>query len=158
MQAEDIYKKLQNKFGDAVTEFKNEPPSDAFVVINADKIFDVSLFLRDDDELLFDYMKCLSGMDLGENLGVVYHLYSMKFAHHFVLKVIVPKAEPNVPTVERVWRTADWHERETYDLIGVNFVGHHNQIRILCPYDWEGHPLQKDYQTPEYYHGMKIPY
>jgi NADH-quinone oxidoreductase subunit C len=101
---------------------------------------------------------CLSGLDSGENLTVVYHLHSTKLAHKFIYKVIVPKADPKVPTVERVWRSADWHEREAWDLIGVEFVGHHNMIRILCPYDWEGHPLRKDYQTPEYYHGMKVPY
>jgi NADH-quinone oxidoreductase subunit C len=158
MQAEEIYKKLQDNFGTAAIEFKSEAPSDAFAVVKADKICDISLFLRDDEDLKFDYLKCLSGMDLGENLGVVYHLYSMKFAHHFVVKVMVPKDNPKVPTVERVWRTADWHERETFDLIGVIFEGHSNLIRILCPYDWEGHPLQKNYETPEYYHGMKVPY
>ena len=97
-------------------------------------------------------------MDFGENLGVVYHLYSMKFAHHFEFKIMVPKSDPKVHSVEKVWRSADWHEREAFDLIGVVFTQHHNLIRILCPYDWEGHPLQKDYETPEYYHGMRVPY
>ena len=97
-------------------------------------------------------------MDLGENVGVVYHLYSMKHKHKLVLKVVAPKTDPKVPSVEKIWRSADWHEREAYDLIGIQFVGHHNLIRILCPYDWEGHSLRKDYVAPENYHGMKVSY
>jgi NADH-quinone oxidoreductase subunit C len=98
----------------------------------------------------------ISALDTGENLDVVYHLYSMRHKHKVVIKTSVPKDHPDVASVERIWRSADWHEREAYDLIGVVFTGHHNLIRILCPYDWEGHSLRKDYTTPEYYHGMKI--
>ncbi|HQQ11655.1 MAG TPA: NADH-quinone oxidoreductase subunit C, partial [Bacteroidales bacterium] len=76
--------------------------------------------------------------------------------HKIVIKTEVPKDNPLLPSVERLWRTADWHEREAFDLIGVVFEGHHNMIRILLPYDWEGHPLRKDYQAPETYHGMKV--
>ena len=105
-----------------------------------------------------DYLACLSGMDYGEELGVVYHLYSVELKHRIVIKLYVPKDAPKVATVERVWRIADWHEREAFDLFGVEFEGHHNLIRILNPYDWEGHPLRKDYVTPEEYHGIRIPY
>jgi NADH-quinone oxidoreductase subunit C len=158
MTAQEIFEKLKSIYSDDILEIKSEPPSDPFITVKAEKIFDIGLTLRDDEDFLFDYLKCLSGMDLGENFGVVYHLYSMKFSHHIVLKVLVPKENPVVPSVERVWRTADWHEREAFDLVGIDFIGHHNLIRILNPYDWEGHPLQKNYQTPEYYHGMKVPY
>ena len=82
----------------------------------------------------------------------------MTHRHKATVKVIVPKADPHVETVEKVWRAADWHEREAYDLIGVVFDNHRDLRRILCPYDWEGHPLQKDYEVPEYYNGMKVPY
>lgn len=158
MQAQEIFEKLKSKFGNSIIELVAEQLSDPFIVVAADKILDISLFLRDEEELLFDYLTCLSGLDLVENLCVVYHLYSIKENHRITLKVIVSKENPNVPTVERVWRTADWHERETYDMFGVIFTGHHNLIRILSPYDWEGFPLRKDYKTPEYYHGIKVPY
>jgi len=67
----------------------------------------------------------------------------------------VPGQLPQVPTVSHVWRTAEWHEREVYDLSGIEFVGHPDMRRILCPEDWVGHPLRKDYQMPEEYHGIR---
>jgi len=156
MLPNEIYNKLKSEFGDAIIEYNDAQPTDPFILINTGKLFDICHSLRDNEEYLFDYLMSLSGMDLGENVGVVYHLYSMKYRHKLVLKVVAPKTEPKVPSVEMIWRTADWHEREAYDLMGVIFEGHHNMIRILCPYDWDGHPLRKDYKVPEYYHGMKV--
>ena len=156
MLPNEIYNKLKSEFGDAVIEFNEALPTDSFILISADKLFDICHSLRDYDEFLFDYLMCLSGTDLGENIGVVYHLYSMKYKHKLILKVTAPKTDPRIPSVEKIWRTADWHEREAFDMIGVQFEGHHNMIRILCPYDWEGYPLRKDYVAPEIYHDMKV--
>lgn len=156
MLANEIFEKLRTSFGDQIVELNENPPFDAYITVDAAAVYEICHTLRDDKIFLFDYLMSLSGMDLGENLGVVYHLYSMELKHKIVLKVVVPKDQPNVPTVERIWRTADWHEREAYDLLGVNFEGHHNLIRILLPYDWEGYPLRKDYEAPEMYHGMKV--
>jgi len=82
--------------------------------------------------------------------------------HSLVLKVILPRWKndtegelPEVPTVSKIWPTADWHEREVFDLSGVNFTGHPNLRRILCPEDWEGYPLRKDYEMPLEYHGIR---
>lgn len=158
MLPKEIFEKLKSDCSNQVIEFNDSQPTDAFIVIESKDLFEICHYLRDEESLQFDYLMCLSGMDYAENLGVVYHLYSMKYGHKIVLKVIVPKENPKVPSVERLWRTADWHEREAFDLIGVQFEGHHNLIRILCPYDWEGHPLQKDYTAPETYHGMKVSY
>lgn len=158
MKPNDIYEKLKEEFGDDILDFVEEEHYDPFINVKPDKIKDICLFLRDGVDLDFDYLTLLSGMDQGENLGVVYHLYSLNIKHSIVLKLEVPKEKPDVPTVERVWRSADWHEREAYDMFGINFVGHHNLIRILCPYDWEGFPLRRDYKEPEEYHGMKVPY
>jgi NADH-quinone oxidoreductase subunit C len=158
MQTEQIFDILTKKFGNDITPMHEEAPGEKFVIVKADKIFDVCLFLRDDEKLDFDYMMCLTGVHKSPDLGVVYHLYSIKHKHKIVVKTFVPIDAPNVPTVERIWRSADWHEREAYDMYGINFEGHHNLIRILCPYDWEGFPLRKDYKTPEEYHGMRVPY
>jgi len=158
MKANEIYDKLKEEFGDEIIDLVEDEISDPFINVKPDKIDDICLFLRDGEGIDFDYLTMISGMDLGDAIGVVYHLYSLEYKHSIVLKLQVPKGNPDVPTVEKIWRTADWHEREAWDMFGVNFVGHHNLIRILCPYDWEGFPLRRDYKEPEEYHGMKVPY
>jgi len=158
MQANEIFEKLKAEFGDDIIEIKDEAPSDPFITVSAAKIFDICHTLRDDDDLLFDYLSCLSGMELKEEFQVVYHLYSFKYKHKIVIKANMPKEEPKIASVEKIWKAADWHEREAYDLFGIVFEGHHNLIRILNPYDWEGFPLRKDYKEPEEYHGIKVPY
>jgi NADH-quinone oxidoreductase subunit C len=102
---------------------------------------------------------CLSGVDYtGGKLGVVYHLNSMKLNQKIVLKVDLTVETLHVQSVESVWKTANWHEREAFDLYGIIFDGHPDLRRILLPDDWEGYPMRKDYQVPEYYNGMKVPY
>jgi NADH-quinone oxidoreductase subunit C len=121
-------------------------------------------FLRDDPRLYFDYLSCLSGLDLGPQdgrMGLVYHLMSIPHGHRIVLKAFVSRdlaATTALPSVADVWHSAEWHEREAYDLFGFRFVGHPDMRRILMPEDWEGHPLRKDYQNPATYHGIKTEY
>lgn len=158
MNAQEIFDNLKMQFADAIIELKADAPSDPYIIVDAAKLFDITQYLRDKNELNFDYLVDLVALDLGENLGAVYVFYSMNYKHRIALKVIVPKDNPKLPTLENLWRTADWLEREAWDLMGLVFEGHHNLIRILNPYDWEGHPLRKDYVTPEVYHGMKVPY
>ncbi len=158
MTANDIFEKLKVEFGDAIIELKDEAPSDPAITVDASKIFDICHTLRDDNTFLFDYLSCLSGLDKKEELQVVYHLYSMAHKHTIVIKASVAKDNPHIPSVERIWKAADWHEREAYDMLGIIFDGHHNLIRILTPYDWEGFPLRKDYKEPEYYNGIKVSY
>ncbi len=159
MTAEEIYQRLKEKFTDKILEYDGEA-FDPFVKVAADAIKDVALYLRNDPDLYFDHLMCLSGVDYGptENLGVVYHLNSMKYLHKFCLKVDVPRDDPKLPSVESVWRTADWHERECFDMFGIVFEGHPDPRRILCPDDWQGWPLRKDYVVQEFYHGIRVPY
>ncbi len=160
MTSEDIYTKLKDKFGDSVLSLE-KVVLDSFILIAPDAIADIARYLAEEDELAFDSLMCLSGVDLGvkeENLEIVYHLFSMTHRHTVVLKTILPKEDPHIPSVEHIWKTANWHERETYDLYGINFEGHSDLRRILMPEDWEGHPLRKDYKDPEFYRGMRVPY
>ncbi|HEX3072861.1 MAG TPA: NADH-quinone oxidoreductase subunit C, partial [Ignavibacteriales bacterium] len=95
----------------------------------------------------------------GGTLSVYYHLYSIKHNHKVTLKVYTERENPEIETVSFVWRTADWHEREAYDMLGIKFLHHPDLRRILLPDDWEaGSPLRKDFKVPEFYNGMKVPY
>jgi len=138
----------------------------------------VSLLLRDDPDLRMDCCHLISGVDWpgsgkdGDDVGemeVVYHLCSytvkpdaeykkraVKNDPWIAIKVRVPRDKPEVPTVMDIWTGADWHERETYDLVGIVFTGRDELRRILLPEDWPGHPLQKDWAYPASYHGVPI--
>lgn len=159
MNPKEIFDHLKSKFDDAVAEFKDDKPVDSYVVVSADKVDEICYYLRDFEDFQFDYLNCLSGVDYADgNLGVTYHLSSFAKRHKVNLKVFVPKENPKVKTVSEVWQTANWHEREAYDLIGIIFEGHKDLRRMFMEEDWEGHPLRKDYQVPEFFHGMKVPY
>jgi len=158
LEAKDIFEKLKAEFADAIIEIKEDKGSDPVIIVDHKKILDISLSLRDNEDLLFDYMMCLSGMDYKTNIGVVYHLFSTKNNHKIAIKTILDKENPALLSVEGVWKSANWHEREAFDMFGIKFEGHPNLIRILCPYDWEGYPLRKDYKTPEFFHGFRVPY
>jgi len=159
MIPQEIGDALKATFADAILKTTIDGVFDPFSKVAPDRIKDVALFLRDNPQTAFDALMCLSGVDYtGGKLGVVYHLHSMKWNHKFTLKVEVTVENPHCQSVESVWRTANWHEREAFDLFGVVFDGHPDLRRILLPDDWEGHPLRKDYQVPEYYNGMKVPY
>ncbi len=159
MTPQEIQNKLTEKFADAIVEAKIEGVLEPYAKVKAETIREISSFMRDDSDLQFDTLMCLSGMDYGKGvLGVVYNLGSIAKKHKFTLKVEVPVDSPNIPSIESVWRTADWHEREAFDLFGIVFTDHPDLRRILLPEDWEGYPLRKDYQVQEFYHGMKVPY
>lgn len=159
MDINGIYNLLKSAFDEGILELKTDIPIEPFIVIDANKINAVSYFLRDEKSLQFDFLNCLSGVDLdSDNLAVVYHMFSFVHKHKLKLKVIVPKSNPVVKTVSDVWATAEWHEREAYDLFGIIFEGNPDLRRILLPEDWEGHPLRKDYKVQEFYRGMRVPY
>ena len=156
MTTEEILGKLQETFGDRVIDLTDGENLEAFIRIAAEAIGEVALYLRDDEAMGFESLMCLSGVDYPEHLTVVYHLFSTAKRHKTVLKVEVGREDPHVPTVEHVWKVANWHEREVYDMFGIVFDGHSDLTRILCPDDWEGFPLRKDYEVQETYRDMKV--
>ena len=159
MIPQEIHSALKKAFADAVQELSTEGAGDPFIVVAGDRVRDICKHLRDEADLAFDTLMCLSGIDFADGtLGVVYHLDSMQKKHKLTLKVRVPAEAPECQSVEAVWKTANWHEREAFDLFGIRFEGHPDLRRILLPDDWVGYPLRKDYQLPEYYRGMKVPY
>ena len=131
--------------------------------VKPEKIAEVAQIMRDDEGLRFELCSSVSGVDYlnsdARRLHVTYHLTSMTYRRRVRLEVAVP-VDGTVPTVTSVYPTADWQERETYDMFGVIFSGHPNLTRILMPDDWEGHPQRKDYPlggVPVEYKGAEIP-
>ena len=159
MDARAIHETLAAKFADRITGTGLEATS-PFVVVATDAIAEVAAFCKASPELAFDNLMCLSAVDYPKEtpprMEVVYHLHSYKHLHTFALKVHVPREGPAVPTVEKTWGVANWHEREAWDLFGIAFTGHSDLRRILLPDDWVGHPLRKDWEDPEYYNGMHV--
>lgn len=159
--AEEIFQILKNKFQDSILEFKTDQPTEPIIIIEALEIDKICSFLHSANELQFNSLVNLSGVDeIKENkLSVYYHLESTIHRHKILLKVSTSREKPEVPSVVEVWQGANWHEREAYDMFGIIFLNHPDLRRILMPYDWEaGYPLRKDYENPEYYQGMKVPY
>lgn len=175
MTAADTIAVLEAQFGAAITDKKGDA-LDPFVTVEPAKLVEVCTFLRDDPRLKFALLNDITGVDYLEpdakkapkagfepHLEVLYHLSSFaRPGSRFTVKVVLPRwkdgavgALPEVPSVSGVWKTADWHEREAYDLVGVFFTGHPNLVRILLNDDWTGHPLRKDYEFPLEYQGIR---
>ncbi len=174
MSAEQIYNLLKENFGDAILEMVSNVPTEPIISVEPLQINVISQFLRDSNELQFDNLMNLSGVDdnnatkttnedgsvssQGGTLSVYYHLDSFSLKHKITLKVSTNRDVPEVESVTNIWYSANWHEREAFDMFGINFLNHPDLRRILMPDDWDGFPLRKDYENPEFYDGMKISY
>lgn len=155
MTAAEILQRLKDIVPYAEIELE-EIPVESALKVSAESLPAVATALKGDSLLQFECLKCLSGVDRGEQLQAVYHLYSISRNHHLTLRCSVPKDNPVIPTLCGIWPAADWHEREAYDMLGIRFDRHPDLRRILCADDWEGHPLRKDYRPPEEFHGIPL--
>jgi NADH-quinone oxidoreductase subunit C len=135
--------------------------------IKREHLLGVAQTLRDDEALRFELLSAVSGVDYlaregedGERLHSVYHLTSMTYRRRVRLEVGLTTADPHVPSVTGIYPTADWQERETWDMFGIIYDGHPSLTRILMPDDWDGHPQRKDYPlggVAVEYKGASIP-
>ena len=141
-----ILTRLKEEFPESileVAEFREE----LTIVVRGEDIVPLCGFLRDNPGFSFNFLSDLCGVDrLGRKprFDVVYHLYSLDKNHRLRLKVKVEEGE-STPSVTSVWNTANWHEREVFDMFGIRFDGHPDLRRILMPEGWEGLPLRKDF-------------
>jgi NADH-quinone oxidoreductase subunit C len=139
----------------------NEPENlgDPTVSVKAEKIKDVCFALRDSD-YEFNVLQVISGVDFEDRIEVCYIIASFTKNHELILKASLAKANPtdvpSIDTVVDVWKSANFLEREVHDMNGVDFVGHPDLRRLLCPEDWIGYPLRKDYVVQEVYNGMVV--
>ena len=173
LETEQIRERLKERFGDDVGEPAgggDKMAGDPWIEVAPARIAEVGLFLRDEEGLWFDSLMNLAGLDRSalkeyqkskepeaeqaRRFVTVYCLHSMLHRHRITLKCFLPEEDPALPTVSDIWATANWHEREAYDMMGIRFDGHPDLVRILLPDDWDGYPLRKDYETPELYNGM----
>lgn len=151
----DIVKKVS---AEVTTDEKSSPKA---ILVPAQDLIKVCTELQQNPEMYFDMLSCLTGIDNGiqaNTMEVVYNLYSISFNIHLMLKVILPRENAVIDSVSSIWRTADWHEREAFDMYGITFTNHADLRRILLPADWKGYPLRKDYNHEEYYRNIKIEY
>lgn len=166
MTAEEICRVLVEKFGEPAISSRLDGRH-PYALVAAEKWHDAATLLRNDARLNFNMLRCITALDLigDDKLAAVYDLIAMdppddlrrglwKHRHRFAVRVEVDRNAPHIPSVADIWPAADWHEREAYDLMGIIFDQHPDLTRILCPDDWVGHPLRKDYVFPLEYHGI----
>ncbi|MFQ3574291.1 MAG: NADH-quinone oxidoreductase subunit C [Thermodesulfovibrionales bacterium] len=154
MSPSDIAKLIRDRFPSYFFEW-SEFRGQVSVLIDKQGVKDILKWLHDDPSLDFDYLVDLCGVDYlnkkTPRFEVVYHLFSMRHRHFIRIKVQVPDKktedsnEPCLDTVTDIWKGANWHERECFDMYGIVFEGHPDLRRILMPEDWTGYPLRKDY-------------
>jgi NADH-quinone oxidoreductase subunit C len=158
MKSADLAGRIRDHFPDALVA-----RGEVTVFVSRDELVDALVRLRDQPDLSFGFLSSVTATDHPEQdprFWVVYELRSVEHAHRLRVKVGLPGDDPHVPSVTTLFPTADWHERETWDLFGVVFDGHPALDRILLPDDWEGHPLRKDEElggVGTQYHGAFIP-
>ena len=160
MDFEEIKSLLKSQFEDDVVSIDTDATPNALLIQPA-AVKAICVFCRDHKQLYFYMLSCLTGIDNGPEeatMEVVYNLYSIPFGHSLMLKTIIDRRKPEIASVAKIWRTAEWHEREAFDLLGIRFRGHPDLRRILLPDDWIGHPLRKDYVEQDKYHGVTVVY
>jgi len=157
MTPTEIKETLDREFPGSVID--NEELAESQIELKPDQWLEIATYLKNDPGLSFDQLECVTGIDTGEDgpLQSRYNLHSMEHRHKIEVVISLDRNNPKVASIEQVWRVGDWFERETYDMFGIIYEGHRDLRRILCPEDWEGWPLRKDYETQETYHGIVVP-
>ncbi len=161
MTFEEIHEYLVSKLGDTVILGTDQNATPKAILVDPRSIVKVMTFLHEDEQCYFDMLSCLTGLDNGaeaNTMEVIYNLYSIPYDRGLMVKTTLPRDKPEIESIATIWQTANWHEREAFDLLGIQFLNHPDLRRILLPNDWEGHPLRKDYQEQEKYHGIKVKY
>jgi NADH-quinone oxidoreductase subunit C len=155
MTTNEIHERLKARFGEDVGAL-TEPKIDPYCTVKRERLLEICRFLKDEPGIELDFLEDLTAIDWPKKnqIEIVYHFISYSHRHLFKMKVELDRAAPTIPSVEAIWKTANWFEREVYDLFGVTFEGHPDLRRLMLPDDWVGHPLRKDYVEAGGYHGI----
>ena len=151
MNQEAIKDKLVSRFGEDVVTDVAAFRDQVTVCVAKEKVRDVCSYLRDDPDLAFNFLSFVAGVDKypeAPRFEVIYQLNSLKHHHRFRIKTVVEEPEEGLPVVDSVtgiWPTANWHERETAEMYGIEFSGHPDPRKLLLPDEWTVHPLRKDF-------------
>ena len=159
VKRQDLLASIRKITSEEVVEIPNSTPFG--IILKKQNLLSVCDQLHKNSAFYFDMLSCVTGVDNGVEAGtmeVIYHLYSIPFNHSLALKVMLPRENPEVESVVSIWKSANWLEREVYDMFGISFKNHPDLRRILMPSDWKGYPLRKDYKHEENYRGVKIEY
>ncbi|OEK06470.1 NADH-quinone oxidoreductase subunit C [Roseivirga misakiensis] len=161
MTFDEIISILKRDLGEEIIVATDENASPRCIEIKADNLVKCMEYLHRTEGLYFDSLSCITGLDNGpetNTMEVIYNLYAIPYDHHLMVKVSLNRNDPKIDSLTSIWKTANWQEREVYDLFGIYFNNHPDLRRILLPEDWDGHPLRKDYEHQTYYRGIKVEY
>ena len=154
MTKEEITKIISDEFPGKIKESKivNFEPA---LEVETEITSEVLKFAKESEELCFDFLPCLIGVDRIDHLEIIYLLTSLKHKHKLTLKVSLPKENPNIETASFIWAGASWHEREIAELFGIKFLNHPDPRPLLLPEEWdEGFPLRRDWTGKDF---IKLP-
>ena len=160
MEISTIITALKTQFPDSFSVIESTDEQQ-FLEIKKESLLAICDYLKNTEGFYFDQLACITGIDAREKsdcFEVIYNLNSIPYENTLSLVVKLITEEETIPSLTGLWKAANWFEREVYDLFGIKFHNHPDLRRILLPANWEGFPLRKDYQTQEYYHGIKVDY
>jgi len=147
----DIIKTRLGEHALSIEAMKND---DVMIVVAKENLVSAMQTLKTGESLGFTTLMNQLGADYGDRMAVIYNLYSSALRRKVTVKAFLDREQPEVHSLESVFRGINWYERETFDLLGIRFTGHSNLKRLLLPEDWTGHPLRKDYVYPDSYQGI----
>jgi len=142
MTKEELTAYLKENFGELELIENNQP--EPYFIVKAEKVVDFARFIHDDPKLQMTFMMNLAAVDTGERYEIIYNVCSYRLKHRLFFKTILDHEKPEIDSVMKVWRAADWYEREAWELFGINIRNHPNLTRFLLPEDWDqGFPMRK---------------
>ncbi len=154
MNRSGLIEKLRQRLGDFAQDVMEMKNNDIMLLIKKDYVLQIMGILKKDPDFRFTVLMNQLGTHEDERFSVIYNLYSFEAKQKLTVKAYIEDSNPEIGSVETVFKGINWFERETYDLLGIRFIGHSNLKRLLLPEDWIGHPLRKDYAYPDEYSGI----